>query len=385
MKCTQFEEQLSSYIDGELAAEERTHLEAHLAQCGSCRHALARIRHTAGLVQSLGEVPAPAELRARVFAQIGAACPVAAMACAEASDNLHCYLDGELTATEVQRLEAHLVGCASCARELSTIRRTISAVGGLPQVVPPQRIWQRVAEQTARRSPWSLHRWVWGATGAAALVSLLFAVFSMTHLPMGQQAARQTSPRKAAPVAHGSPVISSTEVSQTRQEPDIATSSVPSAISQPTVRHQRRVVRLAEAKSARRTEPVSLYGLATSARASEAPVAAAPAATAEPASPQPAEEPKAVATNPVIPDDAVLSDGSLAEPVAVAEAPKPAAVQPRQASKPRNNRITVESHPKLEVVRLPDRAWRVRSGGKAPQAARSDPGEPLVAVWSKRH
>ena len=82
MKCTQFEEQLSSYIDGELAAEERTHLEAHLAQCGSCRHALARIRHTAGLVQSLGEVPAPAELRARVFAQVGVAAPVAAMACA---------------------------------------------------------------------------------------------------------------------------------------------------------------------------------------------------------------------------------------------------------------------------------------------------------------
>lgn len=47
---------LSAYLDDELAAAERTAVEAHLAGCAGCRARLAELRATASLVASLPDI-----------------------------------------------------------------------------------------------------------------------------------------------------------------------------------------------------------------------------------------------------------------------------------------------------------------------------------------
>lgn len=55
--------ELAGYVDGELSAQERERLEAHLAGCAACRADVARQQLLAARLAGLGEEPVPAWLR----------------------------------------------------------------------------------------------------------------------------------------------------------------------------------------------------------------------------------------------------------------------------------------------------------------------------------
>lgn len=57
--------------------------------------------------------------------------------CGFQSEDLSAYLDGELSAAEVQVVEAHLADCERCRRSLEALRRTRALVLGLPSTSPP--------------------------------------------------------------------------------------------------------------------------------------------------------------------------------------------------------------------------------------------------------
>lgn len=52
-----------------------------------------------------------------------------ALVCRQAVELMADYLDGRLTASESQRLEAHLSGCPHCSEYLAQLRVTIDALG----------------------------------------------------------------------------------------------------------------------------------------------------------------------------------------------------------------------------------------------------------------
>lgn len=60
MNCHQARDLLSPYIDGELPAAERAHLEQHLEQCEDCRSELAELQALVDALGSLPEEPLPA-------------------------------------------------------------------------------------------------------------------------------------------------------------------------------------------------------------------------------------------------------------------------------------------------------------------------------------
>lgn len=64
------EQDLSTYLDGALAADQRGALETHLGGCGSCRAGLARLRSAKAALSVLGEAEPPEtwlpELRVRL-------------------------------------------------------------------------------------------------------------------------------------------------------------------------------------------------------------------------------------------------------------------------------------------------------------------------------
>ncbi len=68
-KCDPVQEQLSTWLDGELDPEERRRLSAHLESCPSCRRELARLTALDAALGAL-KFPVPPDLAARVLARL---------------------------------------------------------------------------------------------------------------------------------------------------------------------------------------------------------------------------------------------------------------------------------------------------------------------------
>ena len=66
MQCERVRELLSPYLDGELSAEERRAVAAHLGECHSCSAQLSDFRRVGQTLAEAGREPAPKALTARV-------------------------------------------------------------------------------------------------------------------------------------------------------------------------------------------------------------------------------------------------------------------------------------------------------------------------------
>lgn len=65
-------DRLGDYLEGDLGTAERSAVDAHLAQCASCREELRGLRATVALLRSLPDPEPPADLAASVMARIDA-------------------------------------------------------------------------------------------------------------------------------------------------------------------------------------------------------------------------------------------------------------------------------------------------------------------------
>src|SRR6476469_108447 len=66
------------------------------------------------------------------------------ISCADASDSLEPYLDGDLPPREADRLREHLGSCAACAAELALAERIQRELRSLPQLDCPREVIERV-------------------------------------------------------------------------------------------------------------------------------------------------------------------------------------------------------------------------------------------------
>ena len=77
--------------------------------------------------------------------------------------DLSAYLDGELSAPDAIRIEAHLAGCGDCRSELEDLRQARAAVRGLPLLVPPEDVFETPAPVPANVTPlrsWTSRTWL---------------------------------------------------------------------------------------------------------------------------------------------------------------------------------------------------------------------------------
>jgi anti-sigma factor RsiW len=65
-ECIDIQAELSAYLDGELTAQERSSLDAHLSTCPECRAMLEELRGVASVMSDLPRVSAPASLMTKV-------------------------------------------------------------------------------------------------------------------------------------------------------------------------------------------------------------------------------------------------------------------------------------------------------------------------------
>ncbi|HUW58531.1 MAG TPA: anti-sigma factor [Planctomycetota bacterium] len=99
--------------------------------------------------------------------------------CEDIRELLSAGLDGELSAAEAARLEAHLASCEACRRERDALERVWNGLGVLGDVKTPEGMTERVLARVAsirthRRPRAFLRRWVYPlATAAAVLLAFV--------------------------------------------------------------------------------------------------------------------------------------------------------------------------------------------------------------------
>jgi len=126
---------------------------------------------------------------------------------------LSAYLDGELSAGELVRLEAQLVNDPALQAELDALRQTVALVRDLPQIPSPRNfILPQATPSRPRSAPLARPRRAWAApllTAATAVVSFLFVALLSLDLFLPRMAgnlAFAPEPQMAAETPQEMPV-----------------------------------------------------------------------------------------------------------------------------------------------------------------------------------
>src|SRR5918911_4263032 len=124
MLCVEFEERLTDYLDGALAADAQREFNEHALRCPVCHDLLSEVKNTIRACQ-VSEPPAPsAELAAGILLHTA---PETVMNCEEFEAYLTDYLAGFLPAPLYHRWERHAALCANCTNLPGDVVRSIGA------------------------------------------------------------------------------------------------------------------------------------------------------------------------------------------------------------------------------------------------------------------
>lgn len=124
MLCAEFEERLTDYLDGALAAEAQRAFNEHALRCPVCHDLLGEVKNTIRACQ-MAAPPAPSvELEASILLHTA---PETVMNCEEFEDYLTDYLDGFLPAALYHRWERHAALCHNCTNLPGDVVRSIGA------------------------------------------------------------------------------------------------------------------------------------------------------------------------------------------------------------------------------------------------------------------
>jgi len=124
MLCSDFENQLTDYLDGVVDPETNRQMAEHSLRCPVCHEILSAVRSTLEACR-VAPVPTPSrELEARILQRI---VPESAMSCADFEEFLTDYLDGFLPAHLYHRWERHAALCDRCTELPGEVVRAIGA------------------------------------------------------------------------------------------------------------------------------------------------------------------------------------------------------------------------------------------------------------------
>lgn len=124
MLCSDFECQLSDYLEGLLDPETNRLIGEHALRCPVCHETLLAVRNTVEACRVAAVPPPSKELEARILQMT---VPETAMSCADFEEFLTDYLDGFLPAPLYHRWERHAALCDRCTELPGEVVRAIGA------------------------------------------------------------------------------------------------------------------------------------------------------------------------------------------------------------------------------------------------------------------
>ena len=124
MLCSDFENQLTDYIEGVVSPDMNREIAEHSLRCPVCHELLLAVRSTVDACRT-APVPSPSrELEARILQRT---VPESAMSCSDFEEFLTDYLDGFLPAHLYHRWERHAALCDHCTELPGEVVRSIGA------------------------------------------------------------------------------------------------------------------------------------------------------------------------------------------------------------------------------------------------------------------
>ncbi len=124
MLCAEFEDRLTDYLDGALAAAAQRAMGEHALRCPVCHDLLSEVKSTIHACQMAAAPPPSVELEAAILLHTA---PETVMNCEEFEDYLTDYLDGFLPAALYHRWERHAALCHDCTNLPGDVVRSIGA------------------------------------------------------------------------------------------------------------------------------------------------------------------------------------------------------------------------------------------------------------------
>jgi anti-sigma factor RsiW len=131
LSCTDFKEDLSSFVDGELDQHRQSALSSHLSDCEPCKQNHEEFKKVTLLMQSA--TAKIQETAPDLWSALNSRMP---SVCECVQEDLSAYLDGELIAPAKEGVTQHLEACGDCHakfQELSSVTRLLSTGLLLPE------------------------------------------------------------------------------------------------------------------------------------------------------------------------------------------------------------------------------------------------------------
>jgi len=123
--CSEFEEQLSEYLDKALDTEKHQAVARHALKCPLCHSLLNEVKDALEICHEISSpIASLTSLEARILSTTA---PETAMNCHDFETYLTDYLDGFLPATLFHRWERHAVLCEKCTDLPGDVVRSIAA------------------------------------------------------------------------------------------------------------------------------------------------------------------------------------------------------------------------------------------------------------------
>lgn len=124
MLCADFENRLSSYLEGGLEPVEHREFSEHALRCPVCHQTLSDVKSAVQACREVSVPPPSHNLEARI---LQSTMPETAMTCEEFEASLTDYLDGFLPAPFYHRWERHAALCQRCTELPGEVVRSIGA------------------------------------------------------------------------------------------------------------------------------------------------------------------------------------------------------------------------------------------------------------------
>lgn len=178
LKCAEFEELLTDYLDK--ALDSRTHkaVAAHALRCPICHSLLNEVKDALNLCH---EISAPktsmTHLEARILTMTA---PETAMSCNQFEEYLTDYLDGFLPAVVFHRWERHAVLCEKCTDLPGEVVRTIAAcyTYKMDELPIPAGLNNKILQSTIGTNKAKAFRASWTSQAAEWIRGLSFPISS---------------------------------------------------------------------------------------------------------------------------------------------------------------------------------------------------------------
>jgi anti-sigma factor RsiW len=124
MQCSQFEERLSDYFDGQLANSDGARFREHALQCRACRALMDEVKATLNQCHNDEAVAVPRLLESLL---LGIAETHRPFDCAAFEALITEFLDGFVPAATYHRFEAHAADCDGCSGLLTEVVFAVAA------------------------------------------------------------------------------------------------------------------------------------------------------------------------------------------------------------------------------------------------------------------